>query len=103
MAPPQLPRKPLGKTGVETTDRGDVISAQHVIMAVGTLSTPKLPEVPGIDSFKGQKYQTSKWPHAPPACGLRCSVPTASARLTRLLTACAKPAPMPSWLDPAPS
>ena len=52
-----------GSRWIVTTDQGDVISAQHLIMAVGTLSTPKLPEVPGIDTFTGQKYQTSKWPH----------------------------------------
>ena len=52
-----------GSRWIVTTDQGDVVSAQHVIMAVGTLSTPKLPEVPGIDTFTGAKYQTSKWPH----------------------------------------
>jgi len=52
-----------GSRWIVTTDQGDVISAQHVVMAVGTLSTPKLPEVPGIDTFTGAKYQTSKWPH----------------------------------------
>jgi cyclohexanone monooxygenase len=45
------------------TDQGDVVSAQHVIMAVGTLSTPKLPEVPGIETYQGETYQTQKWPH----------------------------------------
>ena len=52
-----------GSRWIVTTSQGDVVSAQHVIMAVGTLSTPKLPEVPGIDTFLGAKYQTSKWPH----------------------------------------
>jgi cation diffusion facilitator CzcD-associated flavoprotein CzcO len=45
------------------TDQGDVISAQHVVMAVGTLSAPKLPEIPGIESYQGATYQTQKWPH----------------------------------------
>jgi cyclohexanone monooxygenase len=45
------------------TDQGDVVSAQHIVMAVGTLSTPKLPEVPGIETYQGQTYQTQKWPH----------------------------------------
>ena len=45
------------------TDQGDVVSAQHIIMAVGTLSTPKLPEVPGIETYQGETYQTQKWPH----------------------------------------
>ncbi|MDY7106848.1 MAG: NAD(P)/FAD-dependent oxidoreductase [Actinomycetota bacterium] len=45
------------------TSRDDVVSAQHVVMAVGTLSTPKLPEIPGIESYRGETYQTSLWPH----------------------------------------
>ncbi len=45
------------------TNQGDVVSAQHLIMAVGTLSTPKLPEITGIQTYAGETYQTSKWPH----------------------------------------
>ena len=45
------------------TDQGDVVSAQHVVMAVGTLSAPKLPEIPGIETYQGASYQTQKWPH----------------------------------------
>jgi len=45
------------------TDQGDIVSAQHIVMAVGTLSSPKLPEIPNIESYEGVTYQTSKWPH----------------------------------------
>ncbi|MDH3680224.1 MAG: NAD(P)/FAD-dependent oxidoreductase [Acidimicrobiia bacterium] len=45
------------------TSAGDVVSAQHIVMAVGTLSTPKLPEIDGIDSYEGETYQTQRWPH----------------------------------------
>ena len=44
------------------TDRGDKVSAQHVIMAVGCLSASKLPEIPGIDVFQGETYHTGHWP-----------------------------------------
>jgi cation diffusion facilitator CzcD-associated flavoprotein CzcO len=46
-----------------TTDQGDEISAQHFIMAVGCLSASKTPEIPGIESFKGNWYHTGHWPH----------------------------------------
>ncbi len=46
-----------------TTDQGDDVSAQHVIMAVGCLSTSKLPEIPGVESFRGNWYHTGHWPH----------------------------------------
>ena len=45
------------------TDRGDVYSAKYVIMATGCLSTPKKPDVAGIDSFQGPIYHTADWPH----------------------------------------
>ncbi len=45
-----------------TTDRGDVFQARFVIMAGGTtLGRPKLPGVPGIESFKGHTFHTSRW------------------------------------------
>jgi cation diffusion facilitator CzcD-associated flavoprotein CzcO len=43
------------------TNRGDDIRARFVIMAGGTLSTPKFPDVPGIHDFKGHKFHTSRW------------------------------------------
>lgn len=46
-----------------TTDGGERISTQHLIMAVGCLSSSKLPEVPGIESFQGETYHTGHWPH----------------------------------------
>jgi cyclohexanone monooxygenase len=46
-----------------TTDRGDHVSAQHVVMAVGCLSTSKMPEIPGVDDFRGNWYHTGHWPH----------------------------------------
>ena len=45
------------------TDQGDRVSARHCIMATGCLSVPKLPEVPGVDSFAGPTYHTGYWPH----------------------------------------
>ena len=45
------------------TSKGDVVSAQHLVLAVGTLSAPKLPEIKGQESFKGNVYETMKWPH----------------------------------------
>jgi cation diffusion facilitator CzcD-associated flavoprotein CzcO len=32
-------------------------------MAVGCLSSSKLPEIAGIDTFRGQTYHTGRWPH----------------------------------------
>jgi cyclohexanone monooxygenase len=45
------------------TDRGDRVTARHVVMATGCLSTPKEDaELPGSDSFKGPSWHTGRWP-----------------------------------------
>jgi cation diffusion facilitator CzcD-associated flavoprotein CzcO len=45
-----------------TTDGGETVSAQFVIMATGCLSASKTPEVPGIESFRGETFHTGHWP-----------------------------------------
>lgn len=48
-----------------TTDGGDRYSTKYVIMATGPLSQPKLPDIPGIETFAGETYLTSRWPKEP--------------------------------------
>lgn len=43
------------------TDRGDDIRARFVAMGTGPLNRPKLPGVPGIDTFEGHTFHTSRW------------------------------------------
>jgi cyclohexanone monooxygenase len=45
------------------TDCGDHISAKFVIMATGCLSKAKIPDIKGLDTFKGNIYHTGQWPH----------------------------------------
>jgi len=45
-----------------TTDRDDTFTARFVVMAGGTtLGRPKLPGVPGVGTFKGHTFHTSRW------------------------------------------
>jgi cation diffusion facilitator CzcD-associated flavoprotein CzcO len=46
---------------IVTTDRGDSMRARYVIMSNGPLNRPKLPGIPGIDSYKGHTFHTSRW------------------------------------------
>ncbi|MGW0584036.1 flavin-containing monooxygenase, partial [Streptomyces sp. NPDC002920] len=46
---------------IVATDRGDLMRARHVVVASGTLSQPKLPGIPGIDTFRGHVFHTSRW------------------------------------------
>ncbi len=43
------------------TDRGDALRARFVAMGTGPLHRPKLPGIPGIESFAGHSFHTSRW------------------------------------------
>ena len=45
-----------------TTDRGEVAHARYCIMATGNLSTPRVPDYPGLERFEGKWYHTGMWP-----------------------------------------
>ncbi|MFE1358916.1 flavin-containing monooxygenase [Streptomyces harbinensis] len=49
------------ETWLVRTDRGDAFRAGYVITATGTLSEPKLPGIPGIETFAGHTFHTSRW------------------------------------------
>jgi len=46
------------------TDRGDRMRARFVCMSNGPLNRPKLPGVPGIETFTGHTFHTSRWDYA---------------------------------------
>jgi cyclohexanone monooxygenase len=46
---------------VITTNRGDEFTAQFLGMGTGPLHVPKLPGIPGIESFNGHSFHTSRW------------------------------------------
>lgn len=43
------------------TNWGDDIKAQFVMTATGSTSRPKLPNIPGIDTFEGRSFHTCRW------------------------------------------
>jgi len=45
------------------TEHGDAVTARFLVMATGCLSSSKLPEIPGLESYKGTTYHTAHWPH----------------------------------------
>lgn len=45
------------------TDAGDRVSAKYFISAVGCLSTAQMPDIKGLETFKGKWYHTGQWPH----------------------------------------
>ena len=46
------------------TDRGDRMTADFVVLACGRQSLPKLPNIPGIETFEGHAFHSSRWDYS---------------------------------------
>src|SRR4051812_49153113 len=46
-----------------TTSDGKTVTAKFVVLATGCLSNAKMPDIKGLDRFKGKVYHTGHWPH----------------------------------------
>jgi cyclohexanone monooxygenase len=46
------------------TDRGDDVRARFVVSALGPMSRPKLPGIPGLETFAGHSFHTARWDYA---------------------------------------
>ena len=46
-----------------TTAAGERLVAKFLITAVGCLSTANIPNIPGLEEFKGRWVHTGEWPH----------------------------------------
>jgi cyclohexanone monooxygenase len=46
-----------------TTDQGEKVAAKFLITGIGCLSAGQIPDIPGRDSFEGEAFHTSAWPH----------------------------------------
>ncbi len=46
-------------------DDGRELTCRFVMMALGLLSTPTYPRIPGMERFKGRSFHTFHWPHEP--------------------------------------
>jgi len=49
---------------IVSTNRGDRMRSHYVCMSNGPLNRPKLPGIPGIESFRGHSFHTSRWDYA---------------------------------------
>ncbi|MGB3664845.1 flavin-containing monooxygenase [Mycolicibacter algericus] len=53
---------------------GETLTAQFLIVATGFLCQPKIPDIPGIDTFAGKVIHTAAWDHDYPMAGRRAAV-----------------------------
>jgi cyclohexanone monooxygenase len=52
-----------GARWLVTTDRGEQIDARYCVMATGCLSSARIPDISGRDTFAGPSFHTGQWPH----------------------------------------
>ncbi|MFD4952389.1 flavin-containing monooxygenase [Streptomyces sp. NPDC058451] len=57
---------------IETT--GGNLSADVVVSATGPLSEPRIPDIPGLDSFPGKVFHSARWDHGHDLAGKRVAV-----------------------------
>ncbi|MBI2802055.1 MAG: NAD(P)/FAD-dependent oxidoreductase [Gammaproteobacteria bacterium] len=73
------------------TEHGERARAKFLITAVGVLSAPYTPDIPGIGDFKGESWHTANWPHrAVDLSNKRVGVIGSGATAVQLITEVAK-------------
>jgi cation diffusion facilitator CzcD-associated flavoprotein CzcO len=55
-------------------ETGEVLTSRYLISATGLLSQPKLPEIPGLETFEGVSMHTARWDHDSPLSGKRVAM-----------------------------
>ena len=71
------------------TAGGDTVTARFVIGATGVFCQPKLPEIPGIETFAGTTMHSARWDHTVELRGKRVGVVGTGASAIQLIPAIA--------------
>lgn len=80
---------------VSVTSQGttsETLTARYLITATGFLSQPKLPDIPGIDSFAGKVVHTAEWDDDFDPAGRRIAIIGTGATAVQLIPELAKAA-----------
>ena len=88
------------------TSRG-VIRARVLILACGRLTEPRIPDLPGLESFDGPSFHTARWDHSVSYDGRRVAVVGTGASAVQVLPELARTAAQvvlfqrsPAWIVP---
>ena len=94
---------------VRAGDRTDELEVQALIMAVGQLNRPHLPEISGIEEFSGPSFHSARWDHSVDLRGKRVAVVGTGASAAQFIPVVATEAEQltiyqrtPNWLVPVP-
>lgn len=72
---------------IETS--GGALTSRYFVTCLGLLSKQNFPDIPGIDSFKGEKYHTGAWPQGVDLTGKRVGVIGCGSTGVQVITAVA--------------
>lgn len=67
----------------------DVVTCQHVVSANGPLSSPRMPEITGMELFKGESFHTARWDQSADLKGKRVGVVGTGASAAQVITSLA--------------
>lgn len=97
-----------GRWHAQTAD-GEELTAQVVVSAVGALSDPAYPKIPGLDDFQGKLMHTAQWDDDYDLSGKRVAVIGSGASAIQVVPEVQKAAARmtvfqrtPSWIMPKP-
>jgi len=95
------------RTWTVHTAGGDDYTAHAVVSAAGVLHIPKLPDIPGADSFAGPRFHSSHWDHSVDLAGQRVAVIGTGASAVQFIPRIAPSAAQlrvfqrtPPWIQP---
>jgi cation diffusion facilitator CzcD-associated flavoprotein CzcO len=67
----------------------DVVVCHHVVNANGPLSSPRMPEMEGMESFRGESFHTARWDDSAQLAGKRVGVIGTGASAAQVITSIA--------------
>jgi cation diffusion facilitator CzcD-associated flavoprotein CzcO len=69
---------------------GETVTATYLLTATGFLSQPKMPDIEGIDTFKGKVIHTTAWDDSYDLTGKRAAIIGTGATAVQLIPEVAK-------------
>ncbi|MFU8816018.1 MAG: flavin-containing monooxygenase [Pseudomonadales bacterium] len=81
----------VGVWQISTVDAGsgepaEVVTCLHFVSANGPLSSPRMPEVPGMERFQGASFHTARWDRNARLAGKRVGVVGTGASAAQVIT-----------------
>jgi 4-hydroxyacetophenone monooxygenase len=94
---------------IRVGDREETLATNAIISAVGQLNRPRLPDIPGRESFSGPAFHSAEWQHEHDLAGRRVAVIGTGASAFQLVPEIARVASRlvvfqrsPPWMVPNP-